>query len=86
MGGAASRIWQSTRRAYSQIDYGKVQRDFSTFGGLGLEFRVRVLVVVMVWVRVTVGARVVVGRECDMAVHSCCVFNNPTYLFIKFCV
>ena len=35
------------------------------FGGLGLGFRVRVLVVVRVWVRgcvrVTVGARVMVG-------------------------
>ena len=40
-----------------------IQGDFSTiyFGGLGLGFRVRVLVVVRVWVRVTVGARVMVG-------------------------
>ena len=38
-----------------------IQRDFSTikFDGLGLWFRV--LVVVRVWVRVTVGARVMVG-------------------------
>ena len=52
----------SVRMAYSQIEYGRVfSAIFQLSNGLGLGFRVRVLVVVRVWVRVTVGARVMVG-------------------------
>ncbi len=25
-------------------------------------------------------------QQCDMSVYSCCVFNNPTYLFYKCCL
>ena len=42
-----------------------IQRDFSTikFGGLGLGFRVRVLVVARVWVRVTSHTRIETRKD-----------------------